>query len=169
MTNIGVPGQSLSSLFIIILALLIISCEGGLSPSDASIDPGFGGSVHVISKWPPADSLKDLRVIAFRKYPPTSILDDVMNGNAVFTDTTLALNTILIDYKIQKSDLSGTFKYIVVVQQFGLNIFADWRVVGVYSKTNDKTKPDEITVPQNAFLSHVDIEVDFYNLPPQPF
>ena len=179
--NIIGINKSMSSIhnkaFLFCIVVLIIphlfffsGCENhGLSPNDASADPGFGGIITFISALPPSDSLKDLRVVAFRNYPPQNIILDVTSGKAVYTDSTIAQTSVTVRYQIQNSNTIGMFKYIVVVQQYGTNIFTDWRVVGVYSKINDKTVPGSIEISGNSFLDHIDIPVDFYNLPPQPF
>lgn len=152
-------------LFIILLA----GCDHGLSPNDAAEEPGFGGTITLLSSWPPADSVKDLRVVAFRNYPPQNLVLEITQGTAVYTDTTLLPLRARIAYAIRKSTVTGPFQYIVVAQQYGNNIFSDWRVVGVFSLVNDKTRPGAIDIPQGRFLTGIDIPVDFYNLPPQPF
>jgi hypothetical protein len=162
--------RNIPILFLIIL-LLPGCADHGLSPSDSDSDklPGFGGVIRVKSQLPPSDSLRDLRVVAFRNYPPLNIVLDVASKKAVFTDTTIVIKGDISSYRIQNSDAIGEFKYVVVAQQFGPNIFTDWRVVGVYTTTMDVTKPSSISVPLGTFLSAIDIDVDFYNPPPQPF
>lgn len=159
----GIVAILLSTLF------FFIGCDHGISPTSESVEPGFGGTIRVISPWPPADSIRDLRVVAFRNYPPQNILVEVSSGNAVFSDSTLTSREKIIPYKIQQSKVTGTFQYVVLAQQYGSNVFTDWRAVGVYSPTNDPTKPGSITVPQNTFLPNIDITVDFTKLPPQTF
>ncbi len=162
-------GGASASAGILLMLLLLAGCGEGLSPNDAAEMPGFGGTIRIVSAWPPADSVKDLRVVAFRNYPPQNLVLEVTQGTAVYTDSSLATFRPQIDYAIRRSTVTGAFQYIVVAQQYGSNLFADWRVVGVYSLTGDKTRPGAITIPQGKFLQGIDIPVDFYNLPPQPF
>jgi hypothetical protein len=41
--------------------------------------------------------------------------------------------------------------------------------VGVYTVTGDFTKPSPIDLGEGRFLRGIDVDVDFINLPPQPF
>lgn len=153
--------------------LLLSRCDHGLNPNEAANNiastPGFGGIVRIVSALPPPDSLRDLRVVAFRNYPPKDIVLEVATKQAVFTDSTLNFKDKVISYKIQQAEVIGEFKYVVVAQQYGANILTDWRVVGVYTITSDVTKPSSIMIPTGTFLNNINMDVDFYNLPPQPF
>lgn len=155
------------------ILLLLSRCDNGLDPNQAANNiastPGFGGIVRIVSALPPPDSLRDLRVVAFRNYPPKDIVLEVATKQAVFTDSTLNFKDKIISYKIQQAEVTGEFKYVVVAQQYGTNILTDWRVVGVYTITSDVTKPASINIPAGTFLNNINMDVDFYNLPPQPF
>jgi len=59
-------------------------------------------------------------------------------------------------------------EYIAVAQQYGLNIFRDWRVVGVYASDSLWT-PKALTLTRGERRMDVDITIDFRNPPPQPF
>jgi len=155
-------------IFLIMGFMVIASCDHGLSPEVADIDPGFQGELRVMSTWPPKDSVRDLRVVAFRNYPPKDILSEVINGSAVFSDE-LPYGETSISYLIQDETLSGAFSYIVVAQNYGGDPFQDWRAVGVYTLSGDVRQPTALDLGSGNFISEVDITVDFYDLPPQPF
>ena len=155
--------------FIVLFSFAFSSgCDHGLSPEVSDIDPGFGGTLHIAGNWPPQDSVRDLRVVAFRNYPPKDILSEVINGSAMFSDE-LPYGETAISYVIQDETLSGSFSYVVVAQNYGEDPFQDWRAVGVYAVTGDATKPSPVDLGNGLFIDGVDITVDFYDLPPQPF
>lgn len=139
------------------------SCDHGLELPPA-VKPGFGGRITYKGKWPPADSIKILAVVAFKRFPPSNIVGDVLSGEAVF-DTTLKRNVESQDYRFLTEP--GTFEYIVVAQQYGPDIFSQWRVVGVYTDDPERIRPKSVLVTNEAFVSNVNINVDFDNLPPQ--
>ena len=140
------------------------ACDRGLEPPPA-VKPGFGGRITYKGNWPPPDSIKLLAVVAFKNFPPTNIVADVLNGEAIF-DTTLRRNVEFQDYKIFVTEPS-TYRYVVVAQQYGPNIFSDWRIIGVYSDDPDRIRPKTVEVRKDSFVSDVDILVDFGLLPPQ--
>lgn len=148
--------------------LLVAACDHGLSPESADVDPGFGGTLTVTGEWPPADSVRDFRVVAFRNYPPKDILSEVINGSAVFSDE-LPYGEDSIEYVIQDESLEGSFAYVVVAQNFGEDPFQDWRAVGVFTLAGDVTAPSAVDLGSGSFITPVDITVNFYDLPPQPF
>jgi hypothetical protein len=139
------------------------ACDHGLEPPRAT-KPGFGGRITYTGKWPPPDSLVRLALVAFKDYPPTDIVDDVLSGKAVY-DTALARNVDFQDYQFFTDP--ATFKYVVVAQQYGSNLFSDWRVIGVYSDDPLQATPKTVDVPAETFISGVDITVDFDHPPPQ--
>jgi hypothetical protein len=139
------------------------ACDHGLEPPPAT-KPGFGGRITYTGKWPPADSIYLLAVVAFKTFPPTNIVADILSGNAVY-DTSLARNVEFQDYQILTDP--AKFDYVVVAQQYGPDIFSQWRVVGVYSDDPERVQPKAVDVPSETFVDHVDISVDFDHLPPQ--
>ena len=149
------------------LILLLAACDHGLSP-DAGVDPGFTGTVRINGPWPPEDSVRDLRVVAFRNYPPKDILSEVIEGSAMFSES-MAYGFSDTTYTIQDATLSGSFSYVVVAQNYGGDVFNDWRAVGVYALSGDPAVPTPVSLGGGDFVSGIDIEVDFYHLPPQPF
>jgi hypothetical protein len=151
-----------------ILALFFFpSCDHGLSPEQVQ-QPGFSGTLHFTSAIPPKDSIVDFRVVAFRSYPPKNILLEVLQGTAVFSEQITPVGTDAT-FTIQSPTLSGSFAYIAVAQQFGPALDKDWRAVGVYTLTGDVAKPSGVDLQNGIFVPGINIEVNFYHLPPQPF
>lgn len=158
-----------SLLAVILLFGMLIGCEDhGLAPATQSDTPGFSGLIRVRSTWPPQDSVRDLRIAAFRNYPPKDILSEVLSGTAVFSEE-LPYGVDSVSYRVQAEALNGSFAYVVVAQNYGPDPFKEWRAVGVYTVTGDFTKPSPIDLGEGRFLRGIDVEVDFINLPPQPF
>ncbi len=152
-----------------LILVLVAACEDhGLSPVSAVETPGFSGDIIVRSTWPPQDSVRDLRIAAFRNYPPMDILSEVINGSAVFSDE-LPYGADTIRYSVQSAELSGVFAYVVVAQNYGPDPFQQWRAVGVYNLSGDFTVPSPIDLGSGRFLPGIDVDVDFIHLPPQPF
>lgn len=149
---------------------LLASCDHGLSPdlsTPASV-PGIAGKLHVKSLWPPSDSLFDLRVVAFRNNPPKSILEEFLKGTLEFSDE-IPFRFNDTTYRMQRESISGVYAYVVVAHQYGPDPFQHWRVVGVYTTTGDVRFPSPVNVLPRTVVEEVDIDIDFYNLPPQPF
>jgi hypothetical protein len=157
-------------LLLIPMAVLIIACGEGLAPTDPESGDRtvFGGMIRFTPKdgWPPADSLNDLRVAAFKEFPPDDLLEAVLSGEAYFTQNSIEFYTDSAYYEIEVEDAPVNIEYIAVAQQYaGLY---DWRVVGVYSSSADFS-PESIFLEKGEKRLDIDINVDFTNLPPQPF
>ena len=158
-----------------LLAILCLGCgDHGLEPAPL-IEPGFGGVIFYVN-WPPLDSLKDLRLVAFREFPPQNIFAEVINGRAyVFPrieESQLRVRALL-PYFVDSTSYDfrvppGRYAYIAVAQQYGDSLFRDWRAVGQYDLDSDLTIPSELEVSDNTFVSNVDILVDFSDPPPTP-
>jgi hypothetical protein len=145
------------------LVLTLSACDHGLEPPPPA-KPGFGGRITYKGKWPPADSIQLLAVVAFKQFPPTNIIADILSGNAVY-DTALARNVQSQDYQFFTEPV--TFRYVVVAQQYGPDIFSNWRVIGVYSDDPLQATPKAVVVSPGTFVSGIDITVDFSHPPPQ--
>jgi len=160
----------------IVGALLFSSCNEGIQPPSESPTPegervtGFSGTIKY-KNWPPADSLIDLRIVAFKSFPPKDILTEALTGQAIIYPplggSNLPFNVDTTHYFVPAP--AGQYQYIVVAQQYGSNVLQDWRAVGQYDLDTNLAVPSAIQVPTNDTLKHVDINVDFSHLPPQPF
>lgn len=150
------------SVFLLLSVLLIlINCEGGLEPPIKDENPTgvITGVVTYSGTWPPADSLEDLRFVPLKSVPQTAqdIFADI--NNLVFSEK--------LDYYVERDSFivedvkNGVYVYNAIAQQYGGNIFADWRPVGLY------TDNDGIIIVDGDTTS-ITIHVDFQNLPPFP-
>ncbi|MBI5474127.1 MAG: hypothetical protein HY961_17465 [Ignavibacteriae bacterium] len=151
-----------------LLVLTVSSCDEGIKPPPFT---GFSGVIRY-RNWPPADSLRDLRIVAFRNFPPRSIFEEVLNGRAVVYPgllDTFALPLYVDSMKYHIEAPLGRFEYIAVAQQYGPNIFTDWRPVGQYDLDTNLAVPSPIEIKQDVETQDIDINVDFQNPPPRPF
>ncbi len=153
-------------LIFFLILMFFTSCDSGLKPeiSQTSYVNGVIHYINPIKDWPPADSLKDLRVVAFKHFPPTNVVQEVLQGNAYYTMQTLPFFVDSSNFSLEIKDAPVELKYIAVVQQFGGLL--DWRVVGLYSQTKDSAT---YLLVENGKTYFIDITVDFNNLPKQPF
>jgi hypothetical protein len=156
------------------LMLILLACDHGLDPApqqQAAQVTGISGTIY-FSNWPPADSLYDLRIVAFRNFPPLDIFNEVLNGQAlvyppISGSEGLPFNVDSVAYTMELE--TGEFKYITVAQQFGPVYTADWRSAGQYDITPQDSLPSAVMIESGVTLEHIDIYVDFDNLPIQPF
>jgi hypothetical protein len=141
-------------------------CDQGLAPIVKH--RGISGTVYFMN-WLPIDSLRDLRVVAFKDAPSGNIVSDISSGRAEYTSQLQPFFIDSISYRLQFATLpAGKISYIAVAQQYGPNSMKDWRVVGVFYADNDTTKPGTVNIPQDSFVDGVNIFVNFHNIPPQP-
>jgi hypothetical protein len=154
--------------------LLLESCDKGLSPSAPPSQPipmGYMSGVIRYQHWPSRDSLHDLRLVAFRVFPPSNIVNEVLLGRAVvyppLGDT--ALVPFFVDSLPYQFILpAGEYQYVVVAQQYGPGVTTDWRAVGQYDLDSNLTVPSPVTVAADDTSRNIDINVDFRNPPPPP-
>ncbi len=158
--------------------LLFPSCNEGIqAPPETPAGPtpgvpGFAGTI-TYKNWPPADSLVDLRLVAFKKFPPGDILTEVLQDSAIVYPPlggplSLPFNVDTTHY-FAPTPGNASYRYVVVAQRYGQDILHDWRAVGQYDLDTNLAVPSPIQVPADDTLMHVDINVDFKHLPPQPF
>lgn len=152
---------------------LLASCDMGLAPKEPAKKSFISGLITYkggVSNWPPADSVLEIRLVAFKNYPlsdSSSILKELTEGNAYFTLDTLPRFVDSSTYYLEINDPPALLKYIAVAQRYG-NLF-QWRVIGVYYGTGDSIKPASVMVTPGDNVRNININVDFQNLPPQPF
>lgn len=159
---------------IFLLALVLSGCTHGLEPPLApAVQPGFGGTVRFVSPWPhpPADSVYDLRVVAFFNYPQENIIGEVLSGQAKVYPPIGSAGLHLFGDSLSYSfylDSSSTFQYVVVAMEYWPNTFSDWKAVGAYGYSHGVGSPKSVVIPENTFLNGINIDVDFQNTPPTP-
>lgn len=159
-------------LFLILILAIFFDCDHGLSPSDAEIVTGIRGTITYEDNWPPPDSLKEMRLVAFQEFPPGNIFADILSGRAIAFPSDPNENASL-EFNVNSQEFFmempvGTYQYIVIANRFGSNRFSQdsWRAVGQYTDTD--SLPTAIKLDENTILN-IDINVDFKNLPIQPF
>lgn len=155
-------------LFVVASCFFLIGCNEGLAPRVET--SGISGTIRY-KNWPPRDSLRDLRLVAFKVFPPGNIVQEVLQGRAIvyppIGDT--ALVPFYVDSIRYTAPLPpGRYEYVVVAQQFGPNIFTDWRPVGQYDLDTNYAVPSPVVVLEGTLTRFVDINVDFRNPPPFP-
>ena len=167
-------------LLCITLGWWLTGCSGGINPADFSHSAIISGEVRYVlgggaDHFPPLDSLRDLRVVGFKSIPrDTNVVQIVGNGDAFFSATILdssLASTHSFSFEIPQDKLGDStlvLNYIAVAQQYGPNFLSDWRVIGLYSleKVNE---PSAMIVTPGMRRTDVVINVDWHNLPPQPF
>ncbi len=151
-------------LFAFIVAIFS-ACQEGLDPSAAQKAVIYG-TVRFENEFPPDSLIKDIRVVAFKSYPPADIIGEVLSGEAIFSESLLPISGDTADYKINVESLPARFKYIAVARQYG-TLF-EWDAIGVYTDDYINFSPLEIYASKGIGY-RADIKVDFNNRPPQPF
>ena len=158
----------------ILFIIIFVSCDGGLSPEMAEINPGFGGTVTFIGNWD--SSVTRTHVVLFKN--PLLSKKDFNAFNLKFVSDSIATGTQNYYYSTyDKNSLisniqAGEYAYLAVAQskteKLSLNR-EDWMIAGLYSITDgDSVKPKTLIIPEASFVDNIDILCDFNNPPPQP-
>lgn len=162
-----------------LMLLLMAGCDEGLAPFDESQPSGFSGVIR-FKNWPPPDSVQELRVVAFFEYPTDSagILNILLAGGAAVYPPVgtkgLAQYVDSLSYTFTNIESSpnlqvANYKYIIIAQKYGSNIFTDWRPAGVYTLKPGTFEPAPVRVLLHKIVSGIDFDVDFHNPPPKPW
>jgi hypothetical protein len=156
----------------ILLSMFFAGCDHGLAPPEENMRTAISGLI-TYQNWPSPDSLKDLRLIVFQNYPPRDIIFEVTSGRAhVYPPLGASGLEFYVDSSRYILNLSpGHYQYVVVAQQYGDNLYSDWRAVGQYDTTgvSNDSIPSSIDVIENCITENINISVDFDNPPVQPF
>ncbi len=162
---------------LIILCLMLVSCDGGLAPLPP-VELGFSGTVYFTPGSWPADSLVSLWIFASQIYPLDSAkvysgLFDSPNTIFLYPSLTSSLPFYIDSLQYSFPLHSGTYKYIGVIQQTnsdlkgqGIRVF---RVVGFYKDRINPLLPGVVEVNDTLQVKGININVDFRNPPAQPF
>ena len=62
--------MKLRHVWALVLAGAIASCDGGLAPPEREAGPPYITGLITYRNWPPADSIRDLRLVLFKNFPP---------------------------------------------------------------------------------------------------
>lgn len=162
----------------------LTACDGGLIPPDEVVPTQIVGTIRYVGGWPPAvnpmtrDTVLNIRVAAFRDFPPQNIVTDVLAGRAYFTPSALSLDSSLTRFVdassysiiIPENNLATEIRYVAVAMLVRSQFLvpSSWRIIGVYTITGNQAQPGTIRITPNT-IHRADITVDFRNPPPQPF
>ncbi len=159
----------------LLLPLLAGGCDTGLTPLNEP--SGFSGTIRY-RNWPPLDSLRSIRLVAFETYPSDSagILTALLSGKATVYPTIGQPDLpSYVDESAYEFTTNGTslqlkeYAYVAVAVQYGPNILSDWWPVGVYTTEPGSFKPSPVRVLLHRIVPGIDIDVDFHNRPPKPW
>ncbi|MBP9211291.1 MAG: hypothetical protein KBF97_00755 [Bacteroidetes bacterium] len=157
---------------LLVMLFSLSACDKGLDPNTVS-EPGFGGTITYADVFPPSDSLRDLRLVAVPYYPIDTLFQPlilkVIDGVIPFSADLRASAGPGQSVPYSMFLKPKTYYYVAVVQQFGIDPFSHWKVVGVYTSSPTDTIPKVLNVADGTFVPNINISVDFYHLPPQPF
>jgi hypothetical protein len=162
----------------------LIACDGGLIPPDEVVPTQIVGTIRYVGGWPPTvnpitrDSVLNIRVAAFRDFPPQNIVTDVLAGRAYFTPSALSLDSTLARFVdissyavvIPDNNPATEIRYVAVAMLVRSQFLvpSSWRIIGVYTVNGNQNQPGSIRITPNT-IHRADIIVDFRNPPPQPF
>ncbi len=155
----------------VLLCLVLIGC-GGLDPNEVPAYSGIRGKISYVggaAAWP-ADSVYDIRVVAFETKPvePAEVLASIVGQTAAFSPESLPKRVDTSSYTVEVLAAPRTFTYVVVALQNGPDFLTDWVMLDVYAPGGDRTTPGTVRVEKGSIVT-IDFTVDFNNLPPQPF
>jgi hypothetical protein len=162
-------------MFLAVALYCSCGCDSELGPLNEP--SGFSGVIR-FRNWPSADSVRDLRLVAFETFPTDSagILTTLIGGGAAaYPAIGVKFPKFIDSLEYEFTTNSGTnlkirnYDYIIVAQQFGPNILTDWQPAGVYSTTPESFTPAPLRVLLHRVATHIDIDVDFHTLPPKPW
>jgi hypothetical protein len=162
-------------LFIAVAIYGLSGCDKGLGPLNEV--SGFGGHLR-FSNWPPADSVRDLRIVAFIDFPSDSggILQQLIAGRAVVYPQVgnkglpLFQNQVTYTFTTEGTSLQpGLYRYVVLAQQYGPNILTDWKPAAVFTVSPATFQPEPVRVLLHKITPDIDMDVDFHNPPPKPW
>jgi hypothetical protein len=157
------------------LLLLFAGCDSELGPLQSP--SGFSGVIR-FKNWPPADSVHDMRLVVFEAFPTDSagILLTLLAGHgAVYPAIGTKFPSFVDSLPYVFTTTDGTnlqiksYAYVIVAQQYGPNVLADWRPVGVYPAVGGSFTPAPVRVILHHVIPGIDMLVDFHNLPPKPW
>lgn len=163
--------MSFKTPLIIFVVFLLITCDHGIGPDNESSNiTGISGTLYFMN-WPPADSIKLLKMVVFYNFPPKDILSEVLNDSAFAYPAALteSLPYGIDSVQFQMELKAGRYGYIAIAQQYGDDVFNDWRAAGQYDKTPADSLPTAVFVEKGILKENIDVTVDFNHLPVQPF
>ena len=160
---------------LLVLTLIWFGCDKGLEPLNEP--SGFSGVIR-FKNWLPPDSVLELRLVAFERYPSdtSNIIRALLSGEAVVYPPVGAkgfemyVDSIPYVFSNEGAVIKVTkYEYVVVAHRYGTNFLADWRPAGVYTTTPNSFEPAPVLVLLHRIVPDINIDVDFHNPPPKPW
>lgn len=151
----------------LVIVLFLLSCQEGLSPLNQPKTAYISGYLIVISgkeSWPSPDSALELRVVAFKDFPPKDIINEIVSGNAYYTDTLPRFNDS-VSFLLKIDNPPVRINYLAAALRYGTIL--EWKVLGFCS--TDGKNPQSISINSGDSLTNINIFIDFFNIPQQPF
>ncbi len=161
---------------IILLTILLISCDKGIEPYPEPVDPentSISGTVTFTGEWP--SGVARTHIVLFKNL--IQVEGDFFPPNLSYVSNEIDSGTVLLEYDSRTNNLldvklaPGNYQYIVVAQSTKEELSLDrkdWFVVGVYYTNGDNSKPGSIIINEGRVTEGVNINCDFDNPPPQP-
>lgn len=150
-----------SVVLLFLLLIIPVGCDKGLEPPIEEPDPTgvILGTITYSGEWPPESELIDLFFVPL-PFIPESVGDILAQLSNLRVSESLQRN-VDEDEFIVNDIPNGAYIYNIIANQFGSNIFEDWRPLGIYSEN------DGIIIVSGD-TTNISIHVDFDNLPPFP-
>lgn len=151
-----------------LLLFLIAGCDEGLKPPVVVTNGQMSGLITFVN-WDSADTLFDIRLVAFRVFPPGDVVQEVLQGRAVVypplgAGALVETGADSIRYIVTLPP--GAYPYVVVAQQFGPDVLTNWRAVGQFDLDTNLVEPSPVVIRAGETTPGVDIRVDFTHPPP---
>lgn len=151
--------------------LLLVSCDGGISPRPVVANPGFGGTITFSGDWP--ENVQRTLVVMFKN--PLLTPEDFSITNIRYIGSEIPYGSQTFQYNSDDNYLDGEFEpgdyaYLAVAQSTTPTLSlerGDWYVIGVYTNSSEQN-PSALTLTEGVQLTGINITCDFNNPPPQP-
>lgn len=140
------------------LAFLFFGCDGGLEPPREDRNGAIHGIIQYQGTWPPADSVRDLRLVAMRFVPRDT--SDLLELNRLAISDRLSYGATA-ETVVVGGVRPGVFVYTGVAVNYAESIFA-WRPIAVFEEN------DGVFEVRPADTAYIRVNVDFSSRPPFP-
>lgn len=144
-----------------LLSLSLAGCDTGLAPQSRTAEGGVGTMAVSLtfSNWSlTADSLQNVALVLY-KTTPKKLPDDFISFDKFFLVPKENFYQPAFSFSLESA--AARYEYVAVAQQFGTNILADWRPVGVYRLSSNGVTGEPLTV-EGGKTVEVSIAVDFW-------
>ena len=164
--------MKLSNWLISILLIVTVSCDKGLAPETDNVEPGFSGTITFTGDWP--TDVTGTHLVLFKD--PLVSEEDFSQENLVYLSQGIPYGVEQFDYNTLSASffnniVPGEYAYLAIAQTTSAIPLPQrelWTVAGVYYSGEDTSQPGTIIIPQNTFVTGININCDFNNPPEQP-